>query len=292
MPNQLSSFVGNTPLVKLNYHNPKVSIFAKLEGNNPGGSVKDRAALHMLKTALAKGEIREGDHLIEATSGNTGIALALFAQVLKLKITLVMPENSTIERIITMKAYGATLILTPAEKTIEFSRIHAEELAIKHGYKMLNQFSNHANAEAHYLGTGPEIWRDTNGQITHFISAMGTTGTITGVSRYLKEQNKAIQTIGAQPADGENIPGIRKWSEAMRPAIFQADLVDQLVDVSKANAIASARELALQEGILAGMSSGGAYYIAKHIADKLSEGTIVFIACDRGDRYLSSELYN
>lgn len=292
MANSLSSFVGNTPLVKIKHNNPKVHIYAKLEGNNPGGSVKDRAALNMLQTAIAAGQIKAGDHLIEATSGNTGIALALFAQVLDLKISLVMPENSTIERIITMRAYGAEIILTPAEKTIEYSRVHVEELAEVHGYKMLNQFSNQANAEAHYKTTGPEIWKDTQGSVTHFISAMGTTGTITGVSKFLKEQNSTIQVIGAQPAEGESIPGIRKWSEAMRPAIFKPELVDRTVDVSKLAATESARKLALKEGILAGMSSGGAYYIAQQIANEIDEGTIVFIACDRGDRYLSSDLYN
>ena len=292
MANLLSSFVGNTPLVKLQHNNPNVHIYAKLEGNNPGGSVKDRAALNMLETAIKAGDIKTGDHLIEATSGNTGIALALFAQQLNLKISLVMPENSTIERIITMRAYGAEIILTPAEKTIEYSRTHAEELAKKHSYKMLNQFSNNANAEAHYKSTGPEIWRDTNGKVTHFVSAMGTTGTITGVASFLKEQNPNIQVIGAQPAEGESIPGIRKWSEAMRPSIFQPHLVDRTVDVSKKAATENARQLALKEGILAGMSSGGAYYIAKQIASELDEGTLVFIACDRGDRYLSSDLYN
>lgn len=285
--------IGNTPIVKLNRipTNPKVSMYAKLEGQNPGGSVKDRAAFNMIDSALKRGDIKKGDRLIEATSGNTGIALAMVAQSLGLDLTLIMPDNSTSERVKTMEAYGATLILTPAERTIEYSRQLAEEKAEKEGYYILNQFANPDNYEMHYKTTGPEIWNDTKGKITHFVSAMGTTGTIMGVSRYLKEKNKDIQIVGTQPTDGSSIPGIRRWSPEFLPKIYEPERVDRIVDVSAEEATEMTRRMAKEEAILAGMSSGGALKAAMTIADELEEGLIVFIVCDRGDRYLSSDLF-
>lgn len=290
----LFDLIGNTPLVELKTipKNKNVRMYAKLEGQNPGGSVKDRAAYNMIKSALDRGDIKAGDRLVEATSGNTGIALAMIAQAMKLPITLVMPENSTLERIKTMKAYGAELILTPAEKTIEYSRELAEEMAEKEGYFMLNQFANPDNYKGHYQTTGPEIWRDTSGQITHFVSAMGTTGTIMGVSRYLKEQNPAIQIVGTQPTEGSSIPGIRRWSPQFLPKIFEKERVDRTVDVSEAEARKMTLRLAKEEGILAGMSSGGALQAATKLAEELESGVIVFIVCDRGDRYMSSPLFD
>ena len=285
--------IGNTPIVKLNRipTNPKVSMYAKLEGQNPGGSVKDRAAFNMIDSALKRGDIKKGDRLIEATSGNTGIALAMVAQSLGLDLTLIMPDNSTSERVKTMEAYGATLILTPADRTIEYSRELAEEKAEKEGYYILNQFANPDNYEMHYKTTGPEIWNDTKGKITHFVSAMGTTGTIMGVSRYLKEKNKDIQIVGTQPTDGSSIPGIRRWSPEFLPKIYEPKRVDRIVDVSAEEATEMTRRMAKEEAILAGMSSGGALKAAMTIADELEEGLIVFIVCDRGDRYLSSDLF-
>ncbi len=285
--------IGNTPIIKLNRipTNPKVSIYAKLEGQNPGGSVKDRAAFNMIDSALKRGDIKKGDRLIEATSGNTGIALAMVAQSLGLDLTLIMPDNSTSERVKTMEAYGATLILTPADRTIEYSRELAEEKAEKEGYYILNQFANPDNYEMHYKTTGPEIWNDTNGKITHFVSAMGTTGTIMGVSRYLKEKNKDIQIVGTQPKDGSSIPGIRRWSPEFLPKIYEPERVDRIVDVSEEEATEMTRRMAKEEAIMAGMSSGGALKAALTIADELDEGLIVFIVCDRGDRYLSSDLF-
>ncbi len=285
--------IGNTPIVKLNRipTNPKVSMYAKLEGQNPGGSVKDRAAFNMIDSALKRGDIKKGDRLIEATSGNTGIALAMVAQSLGLDLTLIMPDNSTSERVKTMEAYGATLILTPADRTIEYSRELAEEKAEKEGYYILNQFANPDNYEMHYKTTGPEIWNDTKGKITHFVSAMGTTGTIMGVSRYLKEKNKDIQIVGTQPTDGSSIPGIRRWSPEFLPKIYEPERVDRIVDVSAEEATEMTRRMAKEEAILAGMSSGGALKAAMTIADELQEGVIVFIVCDRGDRYLSSDLF-
>ena len=285
--------IGNTPIVKLNRipKNPKVSLYAKLEGQNPGGSVKDRAAFNMIDSALKRGDIKKGDRLIEATSGNTGIALAMVAQSLGLDLTLIMPDNSTSERIKTMEAYGANLILTPADRTIEYSRELAEEMAEKEGYYILNQFANPDNYEMHYKTTGPEIWKDTEGKITHFVSAMGTTGTIMGVSRYLKEKNKDIQIVGTQPKDGSSIPGIRRWSPEFLPKIYEPERVDRIVDVSTEEATEMTRRMAKEEAILAGMSSGGALKAAMTIADELDEGLIVFIVCDRGDRYLSSDLF-
>ena len=289
---KLFELIGNTPLVQLDHIpiNPKVKIFCKMEGQNPGGSVKDRAAYNMLRSAMDRGEIKSGDRLVEATSGNTGIALAMVAKVLGLEMTLIMPDNSTKERVISMEAYGATVILTPAAKTIEYSRTLAEEMS-KDGYFMLDQFANPDNYMAHYKTTGPEIWEDTDGEITHFVSAMGTTGTIMGVSKYLKERNSDIQIVGTQPTDGSSIPGIRRWSAEFLPKIFDPSRVDQVIDVSEKQATEMTRRMAREEGILAGMSSGGALHAAIELSKTLKEGLIVCITCDRGDRYLSSDLF-
>ena len=291
--NSLTQLIGNTPLVELKNIPTKkgVTICGKLEGNNPGGSVKDRAAFGMIQGALERGDIKKGDKLVEATSGNTGIALAMIAKLEGLAMTLLMPENSTKERIDTMRAYGAAVILTPSEKTIEFSRKEAERMANEEGYFMLNQFANPDNYGMHYKTTGPEIWRDTQEQVTHFVSSMGTTGTIMGVSRYLKEQNSAVQIVGTQPTEGSRIPGIRRWSREFLPKIYDPSRVDRIVDVSTEQATTMAKRLAKEEGILSGMSSGGALCAALEIAEGLNEGLIVFIICDRGDRYLSSGLF-
>jgi cysteine synthase B len=262
-----------------------------MEGHNPGGSVKDRAAFGMLSGAMARGEVKPGDRLVEATSGNTGIALAMIARLLGLEMTLIMPDNSTEERVLTMKAFGAEVILTPAEGTIEYSRTVAEEMARNAGYHILNQFANPDNWGMHYRTTGPEIWRDTKGEVTHFVSAMGTTGTIMGVSRYLKEKNPAVQIVGTQPTEGSRIPGIRRWSPEFLPQIFEPARVDHTIDVSEADAANMARRLAREEGIFSGMSSGGALVAALEVARTLEQGCIVFIVCDRGDRYLSSGLF-
>jgi cysteine synthase B len=290
---KLAELIGNTPLVELQYipTNKQITIYGKLEGDNPGGSVKDRAAYGMIKGALDRGEIKPGDNLVEATSGNTGIALAMIARIMGLNMTLVMPDNSTRERVLAMEAYGAKVILTPHEKTIEYSRVRAEEMSAGEGYFILNQFANADNYLAHYKTTGPEIWLDTGGKITHFVSAMGTTGTIMGVSRYLKEQNSNIQIVGTQPTEGSNIPGIRRWTPEFLPKIFEHDRVDRIIDVSQDEARDMARRMAREEGILAGMSSGGALTAALKIADEIESGVIVFIICDRGDRYLSSDLF-
>lgn len=290
----LLDLIGNTPLVEVTRinKNPKVKIYAKLEGQNPGGSVKDRAAYGMISEALKRGDIKKGDKLVEATSGNTGIALAMIAQSAGLHMTLLMPENSTKERIQAMKAYGAEVILTPEEKTIEYSRELAEEMSQKEGYHMLNQFANPDNYGMHYKTTGPEIWRDTAGQVTHFVSAMGTTGTIMGVSRFLKEQNSNIQIVGTQPTEGSSIPGIRRWSPEFLPKIFEPSRVDRVVDVSEQNAKLMTRRLAKEEAILSGMSSGGALTAALQVAAELDEGVIVFIVCDTGERYLSMGLFD
>ena len=255
---KLSELIGNTPLVELQAIpvNKAVTLYGKLEGDNPGGSVKDRAAYGMIKGALDRGEIKPGDKLVEATSGNTGIALAMIARIMGLNMTLVMPDNSTRERVLAMEAYGAKVILTPHAKTIEHSRELAEDMSAKEGYHILNQFSNPDNYLAHYKTTGPEIWRDTHGQVTHFVSAMGTTGTIMGVSRYLKEQNHNIQIVGTQPTDGSSIPGIRRWSPEFLPKIFERERVDRIVDVSETEAREMTRRLAKEEGILAGMITG------------------------------------
>lgn len=290
---KLIELIGNTPLLELQRIpvNKKVTIYGKLEGDNPGGSVKDRTAYGMIKGALDRGEVKTGDKLVEATSGNTGIALAMIARLMGLNMTLIMPDNSTRERVLAMEAYGARVILTPAVKTIEYSRELAEEMAAHEGYFMLNQFGNPDNSAIHYKTTGPEIWRDTQGKITHFVSAMGTTGTIMGVSRYLKENKNDIQIVGTQPTDGACIPGIRRWSPEFLPKIFDASGVDQIVDVSEEAARACTKRLAKEEGVLAGMSSGGALSAALKIADEIESGIIVFIVCDRGDRYLSSDLF-
>lgn len=289
----LVELIGNTPLFELKHIpvNPNVTIYGKLEGNNPGGSVKDRAALGMIKGALERGDIKAGDRLVEATSGNTGIALAMIARLFGLHMTLIMPDNSTRERVLAMEAYGAKVLLTPAQKTIEYSRQLAEKMAAEEGYYMLNQFGNADNYGMHYRSTGPEIWRDTEGQVTHFVSAMGTTGTIMGVSRYLKEQNADVQIVGTQPTDGSRIPGIRRWSPEFMPEIFERERVDRVIDVSEADARINAKRMAKEEGVLAGMSSGGALSAALKIASEIESGVIVFIVCDRGDRYLSSDLF-
>ncbi|TVZ57275.1 cysteine synthase B [Lutibacter sp. Hel_I_33_5] len=286
-------FVGNTPLVEVRNILKKegVRLLLKLEGNNPGGSVKDRAAFNMISEALKRQNIREGDTLVEATSGNTGIALALMAKVLGVNMVLVLPENSTPERIKTMRAYGAEVVLTPQDLGMEGARDHALDLKYKKGYFRLNQFDNNDNFKAHYKTTGPEIWNDTEGQVTHFVSAMGTTGTIMGVSDFLKEQNKDITIIGAQPKEGSRIPGIRKWSEDYKPAIFNAKKVDQVIEVGEEDARNMTQRLAKEEGIFSGMSSGGAVYSALELAKTIDKGVIVAIICDRGDRYLSSDLF-
>jgi S-sulfo-L-cysteine synthase (O-acetyl-L-serine-dependent) len=290
---KLFELIGNTPLIELHNIpvNPNVKILCKLEGQNPGGSVKDRAAFNMIRSALDRGDIIKGSKLVEATSGNTGIALAMVAATLGVEMTLIMPDNSTRERVLSMEAYGARVILTPAAKTIEYSRTLAEEMAAAEGYFMLNQFANPDNYWAHYNTTGPEIYRDTQGTVTHFVSAMGTTGTIMGVSRFLKEKNPAIKIVGTQPTDGSSIPGIRRWSPEFLPLIFEAERVDQIIDVSQAEATQMTRRMAREEGILAGMSSGGALYAALEISKDLEDGVIVCITCDRGDRYLSSDLF-
>ena len=290
---ELTDLIGNTRLVALKHisNNRNVVLYGKLEGDNPGGSVKDRAAYEMIKGAIDRGAIKKGDKLIEATSGNTGIALAMVARIMGLNMTLVMPDNSTRERVLAMQAYGAEVILTPSDRTIEYSRELAEDMAAKEGYYILNQFANPDNYMSHFKTTGPEILRDTKGTITHFVSAMGTTGTIMGVSRYLKSQNESIQIIGTQPTDGSSIPGIRRWSPEFLPKIFERDRVDRIVDVSENEARAMTRRMAREEGILAGMSSGGALTAALKISGEIEKGVIVFIICDRGDRYLSSDLF-
>ena len=289
----LLDFIGNTPLVEIKHLNPNpaVKIYAKLEGHNPGGSVKDRAALSLIKGALERGEIKPGDKLIEATSGNTGIALAMIARLFDLEIELVMPDNSTKERVLTMEAFGAKVILTPAAISMEGARDYAENKVKEGGYIMLNQFGNPDNWKGHYTSTGPEIWKDTAGKITHFVSSMGTTGTIMGVSRFLKEKNPDIQIIGVQPDETARIPGIRRWPKEYLPKIFEAHRVDRTLDVSEHDAIEMTRLLAKKEAIFAGMSSGGAMVTAIKLAQELKEGVIVSIVCDRGDRYLSTNLF-
>jgi cysteine synthase B len=271
--------------------NPNVTIYAKLEGNNPGGSVKDRAAYGMIKGALDRGEIKPGIKLIEATSGNTGIALAMIANLFGVEIELVMPEDATRERVLTMEAFGAKVVLTPKEASMEGSIDYANAQVAKGGYHMLNQFANPDNYNMHYKTTGPEIWRDTQGKVTHFVSAMGTTGTIMGVSKFLKEQNSQIQIVGCQPTEGSRIPGIRKWPEAYLPKIFDKSRVDRTMDISEEEAKTMTRRLAKEEGIFCGMSSGGAVSAAERISRELEQGVLVCIICDRGDRYLSSDLF-
>lgn len=283
-------FVGNTPQVEIKRlnPNPNVKIFAKLEGNNPGGSVKDRAALNMIRSAIERGEINKAVPLIEATSGNTGIALAMMARLYELEIELVMPSNSTKERTLTMEAYGAKVTLLDG---IEACRDYADEKAASGKNFMLNQFANPDNYLAHYKTTGPEIWKDTEGKITHFVASMGTTGTIMGCSRYFKEKNPEITIVGCQPTEDSSIPGIRRWPPAYLPKIFEPSRVDRIMDISEADAIAMTRKLAKTEAIFAGMSSGGGASAAIKLAQELDSGIIVFIVCDRGDRYLSSALF-
>ena len=292
-PQKLVDLIGNTPLVISQnlVQNPNVKLLLKLEGNNPGGSVKDRAAYNMIKSAIERGDIKKGDKLIEATSGNTGIALAMIAQLFNIEIELVLPEDSTIERTQTMRAYGATVILTPASTGIIGSRDYADKKVAEGGYIMLNQFANEDNWKAHYNTTGPEIWEDTEGTVTHFVSAMGTTGTIIGTSTYLKEKKPSIKIVGAQPSDGSQIPGIRKWPQEYLPKIFDASKVDTVIEVSETEARAMAKRLAKEEGVFAGMSSGGSVAAALKIAETIESGVIVAIICDRGDRYLSSDLF-
>jgi S-sulfo-L-cysteine synthase (O-acetyl-L-serine-dependent) len=287
---RLIDLVGNTPmveLIRLN-PNPNVKIFAKLEGNNPGGSVKDRPALNMIRSAVERGDIKPGMKLIEATSGNTGIALAMIARVYGIDIELVMPSNSTRERTLTMEAYGAKVTLLD---TIEICRDYAEEKSVNGEFMQLNQFANPDNYMAHYKSTGPEIWRDTEGGVTHFVSSMGTTGTIMGTSMFLKEKNPNIQIVGCQPTEGSSIPGIRRWEKEYLPKIFDPSRVDLVMDVSQDEAVDMTRLLAKEEAIFAGMSSGGGASAAIRLAKTLTEGVIIFIACDRGDRYLSSALF-
>lgn len=293
MPHKLHSLIGNTPLVLSSVlnTNPGVQLLFKLEGQNPGGSVKDRAALNMIFNALERGEINKETPLIEATSGNTGIALAMIASVYELNIELVMPENSTIERVQTMRAYGAKVTLTPEALGIEGARDYAENKVLHEGYYSFNQFSNPDNWKAHYKSTGPEIWSDTQGKVTHFISSMGTTGTIMGTSTYLKEQNSDIQIVGVQPEEGTRIPGIRKWPQEYLPKIFNPSKVDRILEVNQQEAERHTKLLAQKEGVFAGMSSGGAVSAALKVCNELEEGVVVVIICDRGDRYLSSGLF-
>lgn len=293
-PKKLIELIGNTPLVITRnlVQNPNVKLLLKLEGNNPGGSVKDRAAYNMIASAIERGDIKKGDKLIEATSGNTGIALAMIAQLFDIEIELVLPADSTKERTQTMLAYGAKVTQTPASEGIIGSRNYADKKIAEGGYIMLNQFANDDNWKAHYKTTGPEIWNDTKGAITHFVSAMGTTGTIIGTSTYLKERNNNIQIIGAQPSDGSQIPGIRKWPQEYLPKIFDASKVDVIMEVSEQEAREMTKRLAKEEGVFAGMSSGGSVATAVKIANQLDSGIIVAIICDRGDRYLSSDLFD
>ncbi|MDX1363024.1 MAG: cysteine synthase CysM [Arenibacter latericius] len=293
MSHNLLDTIGNTPLVlsKNINTNSNVSLYFKIEGHNPGGSVKDRAALNMIKAGLERGDFNVNSKLIEATSGNTGIALAMIAGLYGLEIELVMPENSTKERVQTMRAYGATVTLTPADVGIEGARDYAENKVKEEGYYMINQFSNDDNWKAHYHSTGPEIWDATEGNITHFVSSMGTTGTIMGTSTFLKEKNPKVQIVGVQPADEAKIPGIRKWPKAYLPKIFDAKKVDSVLEVNELEAVEMTKRLAKEEGIFAGMSSGGAAAAAVRLAQTLESGVIVSIVCDRGDRYLSSDLF-
>lgn len=289
--------IGRTPLVRLQRIDAQVNtargnvVLAKLEGNNPAGSVKDRPAVSMIRRAEERGEIQPGDTLIEATSGNTGIALAMAAAIKGYRMVLIMPEDLSVERAQTMKAFGAELILTPRSGGMEYARDLADKMVAQGKGRMLDQFANADNPRVHYETTGPELWEQTQGRITHFVSAMGTTGTITGVSRYLKERNPAIQVIGAQPAEGSRIPGIRKWPEEYLPKIYEPALVDELVLVDQSDAEEMARRLAREEGIFGGISSGGAAWVAEQVAARTESATIVFVVCDRGDRYLSTGVF-
>ena len=293
MYNTLEHYVGNTPLVQLKRLPGKTSntILVKLEGNNPAGSVKDRPALSMIKHAEARGDIKPGDTLIEATSGNTGIALAMVAAMRGYKMVLVMPDNQSMERRQAMKAYGAELVLTPKDGSMELARDVALKMQAEGEGIVLDQFGNMDNPRAHYESTGPEIWRDTGGKVTHFVSSMGTTGTIMGTSRYLKEQNPDVQVVGVQPEEGSQIPGIRKWPEAYLPKIYDASRIDQFIYVNQANAEKTTRRLAAEEGIFAGISSGGALHAALQLSRQVENAVIVSIVCDRGDRYLSTGVF-
>ncbi len=289
----IESFVGNTPLVRLQRLPGAISsqVLVKLEGNNPAGSVKDRAALSMITRAEARGEIKPGDTLIEATSGNTGIALAMAAAIRGYRMVLIMPENMSIERRQVMKAFGAEIILVSRERGMEGARDLADQMQAEGQGKVLDQFSNPDNPLAHYEGTGPEIWRDTHGTVTHFVSAMGTTGTIMGTSRYLKEQSQAVQIVGVQPQEGASIPGIRRWPKEYLPTIFEASRVNAIIDIGQQEAERVTRELAAREGIFCGISSGGAVAAALRVAREVENGVIVVIICDRGDRYLSTGVF-
>ncbi len=291
--NTIESFVGNTPLVKLQRLPGESSntILVKLEGNNPAGSVKDRPALSMIKHAEARGEIKPGDSLIEATSGNTGIALAMAAAIKGYKMTLIMPDNMSAERIASMKAYGAKIISTPAAESMEGAIDLARKMQAAGKGRILDQFSNSDNPRAHYEGTGPEIWRDTEGEITHFVSAMGTTGTIVGTSRFLKQQNPKIQVAGVQPEGKSKIPGIRRWPQEYLPKIYSPENIDRIIDVDQLSAENTTRDLAAQEGIFSGISSGGAVSAALKLSAELENAVIVVIICDRGDRYLSTGVF-
>lgn len=285
--------IGNTPLVEAQQlnKNKNVKLYFKLEGQNPGGSVKDRPAYNMIKSAIERGDIDKNTKLIEATSGNTGIALALIANLYQLNIELVMPENATKERVQTMRAYGAKVTLTSSDRGIEAARDYADNKVAHEGYVGLNQFANDDNWKAHYKTTGPEIWNDTDHKVTHFVSSMGTTGTIMGTSTFLKEKNSDIKIVGVQPSDNASIPGIRKWPKEYLPKIFNPKKVDQVIEVSEEEARAMTKRLAKEEGIFAGMSSGGATAAALKLIETLEEGVVVSIVCDRGDRYLSSDLF-
>lgn len=293
MKNTLENTIGNTPLARIKRLNSSGAgeIYLKLEGNNPAGSVKDRPAYYMIKEAEISGKIKPGDTLIEATSGNTGIALAMVSAMKGYKMILIMPENQSVERRQTMKAFGAELVLTSQEGSMELARDTALEMQKKGKGIVLDQFGNKNNPKAHYEGTGPEIWRDTNNKITHFVSSMGTTGTIVGTSKFLKEKNQDIKIIGVQPEDGAQIPGIRKWPKEYLPKIFSDQNIDEIVNVSQENAEETARNLAREEGVFSGASTGGALYVAMQIAKQNPNSHIVSIACDRGDRYLSTGIF-
>jgi|TARA_B110000503_G_scaffold64225_1_gene101284 cysteine synthase B len=290
----IEDFIGHTPLVRLQRMNPNPSntILAKLEGNNPAGSVKDRPAMNMIRQAQLRGQISPGDTLIEATSGNTGIALAMAAAIMGYKMTLIMPANQSEERRASMRAYGASIISVTPEEGMEHARDLAQRMQAQGLGTVLDQFSNPDNPQAHYLSTGPEIWQDSLGQVTHFIASMGTTGTIMGCSRYLKEQNPAVQIIGLQPTDGAQIPGIRRWPEAYLPSIFEARRVDSIIDMDQSSAEHAMKRLAAEEGIFAGVSSGGSIAGALLLSERVNNAVIVAIVCDRGDRYLSTGVYN
>lgn len=288
---KIIDIIGNTPLVEIQgfHQNEEVKLYAKLEGQNPGGSVKDRPAHYMVKLAIERGDITKDTKLIEATSGNTGIALAMIAGQYKLPIEIALPKNSTKERIVAMEAYGAQIILLDS---MEACRDYVEEKGRQKGYFIFNQFANPDNYRSHYETTAPEIWKDTDGQITHFVSAMGTTGTIMGCSRFFKEKNEKIQIIGCQPQEGSSIPGIRKWPVEYLPKIYEKERIDKIIELSEVDARAAAKKMAKDCGIFAGMSSGGAFHAAVQVANSIEKGTVVFIICDRGDRYSSSDLFD